>query len=170
VFQPVRIADDDDLLPLPHLFRIAQRQRRQLFGGDANYGQIERAVRSVDFDDVVLGAVGHLHGNRARFAEHVQVGGDQAVLGDHKPGAQALPPPVAPGDADHDHGCSHFGGENFSRVCMFRRRGFLGGRVCRGGSRRLGRGALGGSRGASLFRACCQRRLQEEDRQQESDS
>ena len=58
-------------------------------------------------------AVGKLHGDRPRFADDVQIGGDESVLAEHEAGSQPLLFAVAAGEDDDDDGPARGFGQLF---------------------------------------------------------
>ena len=114
--EPVGVAHGDDIGALGDLLIDRQLERLQALRVDAQDRQVEFPVPGVDGGHVVGLAVIEADGDRARFADDVRAGGDEAVLGDHKaapgPGGAA----VAALLGDHDHRGSGGGGEVGGRL------------------------------------------------------
>ncbi len=102
VRQSLRIAHRDDGLPVFERGRVAQLQRRQPLGVDAQDGEIELAVGGVDGRHFVMFAVGGLDADGPALADDVAIGGDKSVRRHHEAGAQSLAFAIPSAHAD-DH-------------------------------------------------------------------
>ena len=88
--KPVRRAHGHHRRALLKGVRVSERQRRQAGPVDAQHGQVERAIPSVNGGHLRLLAAGQPHAHRPPLARHVQARGDQAVAGDHEAGPHAF--------------------------------------------------------------------------------
>src|SRR5437667_12905304 len=94
----------DDLLPLRHFGRTAERGGLEVLAIDADDGEIERPIRGVDLGDILSGAVAELDLQPTRVADDVQVRGDQPILAHHESCSKSFLPASAPDLRDGDDG------------------------------------------------------------------
>ena len=111
VIEAVGIADGNHRGAGAQRVGIAERQRGELVGFDADDRQVELAVPRIDLGDVVDFPIQQLHGHRTRLADHMQARGDQAIGGNHKARAHAVRFSVASEVRDDDDGFAGLGGE-----------------------------------------------------------
>ena len=93
------------------LVAVAEFERREILGVDADDCEVERALGRVDFRDVEFLAVGELDRDGPGLADDVQIRGDQAVFRDDESGAEALLFAVAAGEGDDDDRFGNLGGQ-----------------------------------------------------------
>ena len=103
VLQPARMPQGDDALPFPEIVGVAEIQSVQSLGVDLDQSEIEGPIGSVHAGDGIL-LVAEVNRDRPRFADDVQVGGDEPVGGHDEAGAEATLLAVAGGVGDDGDG------------------------------------------------------------------
>ena len=96
---------------------IAQIQRGEVRRVNLKNRQVERAVGSVNRFHRERFAVGRLHCDRPRLANHMQIRRDQTAFIDDKAGAQALLRAFATRERDDDDRRPNLGGDLLDAEC-----------------------------------------------------